>query len=101
MELKMMKDKKPFPFNKLSEYQVKNLWSAYEAGGESFVIINYRFGGYSKAFCLNFATLFKLKQELDRKSVPLELLEQDERVIKIEKIDHGEQRRWDVAKVVN
>ena len=82
MELKQVKSPVPFAISYISEHQIANLKRFEKAGGISYILINYRYSNYNVAFATTVQTLQAIAEELDRVSVPLEILENEEGNIK-------------------
>lgn len=79
IEYKLVKGTTSFSFNRVREIQEAALWSINEAGGISYIIINYRKQKFNVAFAFYIHDYLNIKEiylKQGRKSIPWKDLEQ-------------------------
>lgn len=80
VEFKMVQMKAAFSFDRVRPHQIEALQSVAKHGGTGFIIINYRFKGYNKAFAIEINAFLDMKKSIEetgRKSIPLKILEEE------------------------
>lgn len=84
MELKLKTKIQAFPFKEVTEWQIDNLKEARDAGGNAFVVINYRVSRIPErtrkkhglnsdvnlAFCIDVDRFIYLDKSINAKSIP-------------------------------
>lgn len=78
LEYKLVHGKKSFPFNRVRQSQIDSLLKIHKAGGDSYIVVNFREKGYNIVLALRIDEFIRLQEEyekLGRKSIPWKHIE--------------------------